>query len=159
MAGGDGSVAITSTLDSNRDKLIGLDDLLVDAQEYVTSKLQRANPGVVIADFNGDGMNDVAMLTKGPKNKGVTLQLNLCTNSECHPERSENLGVFYGIHFISPVRPGSVVRSLASSRCPSGNCSIKIPNFGVKMSYFGKASITYYWDKRSNTFIDIPTSD
>ena len=159
MAGGENNSAITRALDSNRSNLIKLVDLTDDAREYFTTKFDGANPAAVIADFNGDGINDVAMLTEDPMSKAVSLQLRLCTENECRIERIENLGVFFGIHFITPVKPGSVLKSLTSTKCPSGNCTIKMNNAGVKMHYYGKASITYYWDTRLNAFSDVPTSD
>jgi len=130
-------------------KIVVLEDLDQDAKAFLINAEESHNPGVVRADLNGDGVEDIALLyNDGLK---LMLQIYLCAKS-CRVIETINVGSFYGIQYIVPVDKGKIIESVDRSR-------IKLDNTAISFVNYGKASAVYYWTKKLNGFASIATGD
>ena len=150
--------SITTILNHYKNEIVTIKDLDAEVKEAFLNVEQRRNPGIVIADFDGDGKEDVALLTKEQKSNALTLRFFLC-KKRCKGVKSIDLGVFYGIQLITPIKKGEVVEPTKSLPAPPGIKPVRLSNTAVHFGVYGKTSIAYFWEKEKQDFVSIATSD
>jgi hypothetical protein len=128
-------------------------------------------PGIVKADFNGDGFMDYAVLLK------IGDAQNTVYNYEGKKYPWKKLrvwlvvfmgygkGDFYSIILeqiedhsypaivVIKLQPPGIIRNIDSDR------SIELKHQSILEYFCGKSSSVYYWDKNENNFIEVYTSE
>ncbi|HPD58131.1 MAG TPA: hypothetical protein PKW17_12875 [Smithellaceae bacterium] len=56
---------MAETITHYKDQIVTVKDMDEDARQLFTENYKGQDPGIIKADFNGDGKEDVAILTKG----------------------------------------------------------------------------------------------
>lgn len=141
--------SIENILNSYKKKLVVVEDLDQDAREFFINSEKGTNPGIVRADFNGDGIEDVAVLSK--EGLKLFLRIFLC-DKKCNEVKYVEAGPFDGIQYITPVKKGEIKHSVDGT-------SVKLKNTAIRLVDYGKASAIYYWVKQTNDFTSIATGD
>jgi len=144
--------SITSIIKHYKTQIITTGDLDEDAREYFVSGGKKGNPGIVKLDFNGDGIQDLAILTK------YSLKIFTCTK-QCTELKNISYGGFYGIQSIILVKKGQVIEEAGSIADERGPIKIKLVNDAIMLCIYGKASVVFYWDPRKKRVESITTSD
>ncbi|HSB34829.1 MAG TPA: hypothetical protein VLG39_10270, partial [Nitrospirota bacterium] len=81
--------SVLETINHYKDQIVTVKDLSEDARQFFTESYNGKDPGIIRADFNGDGKEDVAILTKS------ALLFFIC-KERCREIRSQNYGGFAG---------------------------------------------------------------
>jgi hypothetical protein len=123
-----------------------------DARQFFTESYPGKDPAVISADFNGDGKEDVAILTKS------VLLFFICKD-RCKEIKSQDYGGFAGFQYIIPIKKGELVEEFGGFDNEPPTPSVRLKNTAVHLIFFGKASIAYYWDSKIKNFSDITTGD
>lgn len=125
----------------------------------------QADPGVVMADFDGDGAIDFAVLFESASPEGVVewagrkwprvqVVLNAYLGNRDKTLRTVTLMRLEDYHpismFIGLQVPGRVAEFDTTH-------DVSLARPGILLTYCGKASIVYYWD--GTKFVSIPISD
>jgi len=142
--------SIETILNNYKKQIVNLDDLDQDAREYFINHERSKRPGVVVADFNGDGSEDVAILTKG------ALLIFMC-NKSCREVKTISYGGFTGIQYVIPASKGELIEETDAMPSKSAPVKVRLKNVGVHLDHYGKGIIVYYWDEQKNDFIGINT--
>lgn len=145
-----------AVIDAYSKNLVVTKDLDEEVQEYLKGKPELINPGVVRLDINGDGIEDVALLTKKKKSKELWLRIFLCTNI-CRESTLRQLGHFDGIQYIGLIQAGSIVSQAGS--LPGAKVSKRLKNPAVAITYSGKGRVVYYWEESEQKVKSIQASD
>src|SRR5688500_8839722 len=96
---------VSDVLQQHEGKIVVLRDLDSEVVEHLrTTGGNEATPGTVVADFNGDGIKDIALLTKEPDGTHLALRVFLC-KSECRQVSRVALGEFEGLQYLTPIQP------------------------------------------------------
>ncbi len=150
----DGAVyqSVTEVINHFKDQTVTVGDLDGDAREYFITSERGKTPGIVRADFNGDGKEDVALLTYS------ALLFFIC-NDICKQIESEKYGGFGGFQYIAPVRKGAFVGEAEGFEHQPASPPVRLKNTAVRLIFYGKASIIYHWDSTLNSFRDTITGD
>ena len=127
----------------------------------------KGHPGLVEADFNGDGRKDYVVMLRGgvekeleiqgKKYKSIDLMLVAFLKDESGSYKSSIIykydaglppfGVYIELH-----RPG-VIQEFGTDR------TAKIKNPAVLLIHCEKSSVVFYWDKQKKMFQEIWTGD
>ena len=144
--------SISETINHYKDQIVTVKDLDEDARQFFAESYKGKEPGIIRADFNGDGKEDVAILTKG------ALLFFIC-KKRCEEIKSQNYGSFAGFQYIIPIQKGELIEEFGGFDTQPPTPSVRLKNAAVHLIFFGKASIAYYWDSKINNFSDITTGD
>ncbi len=123
-------------------------DLEEDVRQFFVESYPGNDPGIIRADFNGDGKYDVAILTKS------ALLFFICKD-RCKEIKSQDYGSFAGFQYIIPIKKGELVEEFGGFDGPS-TPPVRLKNTAVHLIFFDKASIAY---SKTNNFSDITTGD
>lgn len=137
-------------LDHYKSQLVTLKDLDTETKENFISYEKLKQPGIVMADFNGDGLKDIAILTTGG------LFFFLC-DKQCREVKSMPYGGFTGIQYIVPIKKGEIVEQTDSVPSESKLARVQLKNTGVKLVHYGKGIIVYFWDEQKRDILNINT--
>lgn len=140
--------AIEDVLAGYRQTIVSINDLDVEVRQYLIANTKIKNPGFIKLDLNEDGTQDVVLLTKEKKTSKLRLNFFLCTQI-CEKHSSFDLGEFYGLQYISPIKP----RSLKSGD------ALSTTSLAVLVTYYGKGSVMYYWDKSTKRIKSMGIAD
>lgn len=144
--------SVSEVINHYKDQIVNIKDLDADARGYFITSKRGKSPGIVREDFNGDGKEDVALLTKS------ALLFFICTD-QCREIKSQNYGGFAGFQYIIPIKKGAKVEEFDGMENRPPTPPIRLKNAAVHLIFHGKASIAYYWDSVLNNFSDIITGD
>lgn len=138
-------------------KLLELDDLDQYTQPYYKANWEGNPPGNVIGDFNGDGVDDCAALFI-EQGDGYSVSLSITLNRENGMEEVflRDVGPYKGLVFISPVKNGM---ELSTSQALDYEEFVKLEHTGIRVTYFGKAEVVYFWSNEHQEVKSIQTSD
>jgi hypothetical protein len=95
--------SVSETINHYKDQIVTVKDLDKDARQFFTESYKGKDPGIIRADFNGDGKEDVAILTKG------ALLFFIC-KERCKEIKSQDYGGFAGFQYIIPIKKGRTSR-------------------------------------------------
>ena len=139
-------------------KLITINDFDDLDKDFLLNTRINNNPGYVEADFDGNDLNDFAMILNKNSRKGAIFSVALQT-------RKNEYKTYEILRYKSTVDPICVfllkpkTLILPTDAFNAGNRSITLQYPGIELVYIGKASIAYYWDKKTRTFRSITTGD
>ena len=143
--------SVSEIIGHYKTQIVNLDNLDAEDRDYFKKSEPGRSPGIVKADFNGDGKIDLALLTRSE------LLFFLCADS-CKLIKSIDYGGFFGIQYIVPITKGQVVEAFDGADIPPVP-SVKLKNTAVHLIFSGKASMAYYWDSAIYDFSKIVTND
>jgi hypothetical protein len=144
--------SVSAVIKHYEDQLVKIDNLDADAREYFVTSEKRKSPAIVRADFNGDGKEDITILTQGE------LIFFIC-NKRCKVVKSVNYGGFAGFQYIIPIKKGQLVEEFGGFDNQPPTPSKFLKNPAVHLISYGKGSIAYYWDSSIKNFKDVTTGD
>jgi hypothetical protein len=139
-------------------KIVSLRDLDKEVVEHLGNAGGNESPGAVVADFNGDGITDIAVLTKEPDGTRLALRVFLC-RPECKQVTRVALGEFNGLQYLTPLPAGTAVKTAESLAKSARNESQTLRHAGIKYWVFGKAHVVYFWNRRAGTLVSVTTGD
>lgn len=127
------------------------------------------NPGLVEADFNGDGFKDFAVLLIGKTKQIVEWQgknlklmevklVAFLKNDQGRFQSFliERMDEYYPLSLkIELQTPGEIQEFLPSSEARS----VKLKHPSILRHFCGKSSGVFYWDEKKKNFQQIPTGD
>jgi len=140
--------AIEDVLAGHRQTTVSMNDLDVEVRQYLAANTKIKNPGVIKIDINEDGIQDVVLLAKEKKTSKLHLHVFLCAQT-CEKHSSFDLGEFYGLQYLSPIKP----RSLSTGD------KLNTTNLAVLVTYYGKGSVMYYWEKSAQRIKSMGIAD
>jgi hypothetical protein len=128
--------------------VVGTKDLDRDVQDYLREEHRDSDPGCIEEDFDGDGLQDYAVLIQRKERAKTVERLVALRGAEGDNFVPITLDTFrdrIGSFFILPVRARNSMKQTRNSR----------PRF--KLVLFESASRVYLW--KGNSFTTIQTSD
>ncbi len=140
--------AIEDVLAGYRQTTVSMNDLDVEVRQYLAANTKIKNPGVIKIDINEDGIQDVVLLAKERQTSKLHLNFFLCTQA-CEKHSSFDLGELYGLQYLSPIKP----------RSQNSGDKLNTTNLAVLVTYYGKGSVMYYWDKSTKRIKSMGIAD
>ncbi len=135
-------------------RIVALRDLDREVVEHLRMTGGGETPGSIVADFDGDGIDDVAVLTKEPDGTQLALRVFLCA-SDCRQVSRVDLGEFEGLQYLTLV-PASAKGKSGQSLAKS---SQKVSNARIKYWVFGRSNVVYSWDRKARRLRSVTTGD
>lgn len=129
-----------------------------EVAEYVATQQSTASTGVIHADLDGDGVNDIAILTKNIDDKALTLRFYLC-NGTCRAVERISLGEFNGLQFLAVVPPGQSIEEARSFNNERASQKLESSRAAIRYNVFGKTHVTYFWDSQTRSIHSVTTGD
>jgi hypothetical protein len=130
-----------------------------DARAFIAKHFPKDNPSIVNADFDGDGNLDYALLLKNDKSQTAKLVVLLCSvDRRCHTVYEVDLTTNSGIVYLRPIATGSVV-SQTDAIDSRDSPPLKLKSSGIQVSYFGKAVVVLYWNRKLRKMEEVQTED
>ena len=129
-----------------------------DTRAFILAHFPRRNPSVVHADFDRDGHLDYAVLLKDKKSETAKLVMLLCSgNTQCKSVHEVGLTSVSGAVYIRPVPIGSRVSQIDA--IDTTDQPLKLSSPGIELTYNGKATVVYYWNRKHKKVEAIQTAD
>lgn len=139
-------------------KLLTFNDLDSFSKNFLSDFKPDIQPGIVMADFDGNDLSDFALfLNKKSKDGSIfcfLLQTRKDTFKSYEIIKYERMMDYV---FLLDVKPNTLVKP--TTAFDTGQSEVKLEFSGVELTYVGKASVVYYWDKITKQFESIQTSD
>jgi|SRR3990172_817255 len=141
--------------------MVGLRELDSATSDFFLKNNLKNNPGTIEADFNGDDYLDYAVLVRRDNSNETKLAIVLCAgSSSCEITYQLDVSDQYDSVYLTAVKRGTILtqaeaidtKDLLSDR-------ITLEYDGVKLTYFGKAAVVLYWDKKTQKIRTIQTED
>lgn len=139
-------------------KIVVSSDLDKEVVEHLGTTEGNESPGRVVADFNGDGVKDVAVLTKKEDGTELSLRMFLC-RPECKQVSRVSLGEFEGLQYITLVPSGATARAADTFKKSAREKPMKLRHAGIKYWVFGRTNAVYFWDRKTGKLISVTTGD
>jgi hypothetical protein len=138
-------------------ELLKLDDLDQFERAYYKDTWEDNSPGSVIGDFNGDGIDDCAIIFMEEADEHhVLLSITLNGASGMQEVLFTSLGPHRGGVFISPVKAGE---ELSSTPAAPDYEFVKLEHAGIRATYLGKGEVVYFWSNEHQEVKTIATAD
>lgn len=114
--------SVAAVVDHYKDQIVDVKYLDEDAREYffINSDRQKT-PGIVKADLNGDGVEDIAILVRDGLRE--YLRIYVC-KSQCIQKVFIEVGYVDGSIFIVPIKKNTVIDEFDSKR------TVKLKKYG-----------------------------
>jgi hypothetical protein len=133
-----------------------------ETKAFILQHFPKSNPSVVHADFDGDGHSDYALLLKNNQSETTRLVVLLCSeNQHCTSVFNQEVATdsgYAGI-YVRPVRIGSRVSQSEAIETQHYPAPTKLRSVGIEVTYFEKAKVVYYWNKKRKKIEAIQTAD
>jgi len=131
-----------------------------DTTAFILKRFPKSNPSVVHADFDGDGNLDYALLLKNDKSQAAKLVVLLCSGtSHCRSVYELDVTADSGIVYLRPVATGSVVSQTEAIDSTTAPSPAKLHSTGIQVTYFEKAAVVLYWDRKLKKIREVQTAD
>jgi hypothetical protein len=142
------------------DHVLTLSERDSDARDFILKHFPRSNPSVVHADFDGDGHPDYAMLPRDNKS-GTTKFVVLLRSGITQYKSVYELDVtpVSGEVYIRPLPIGSRVSQTEEIDTKDYPSPVQLSSTGIELTYFEKATVVYYWNKKNKKIEAIQTED
>lgn len=150
LAGGNDSSAMRDLLERYQGTVVEIADLDVEVQKFLSV-------GTVVADFDGDGYGDVALLSKDSTTRILKLDIFLCKDT-CELSAQFDLGSFDGFQFIKVVKPGNLIQS-AGGFSENHADARRLKHHAVAAISYGKSEVVFYYNEEARRFDSITTAD
>jgi hypothetical protein len=131
-----------------------------DTTAFILKRFPKSNPSVVHADFDGDGNLDYALLLKNDKSQAAKLVVLLCSGtSHCRSVYELDVTADSGIVYLRPVATGSVMSQTEAIDSTTAPSPAKLHSTGIQVTYFEKAAVVLYWDRKLKNIREVQTAD
>jgi hypothetical protein len=131
-----------------------------DMRAFFVQHFPKANPSVVHADFDGDGLQDYALLLRNDKSPATKLVVLLCYQAEyCRSVYELDVTGYSDSVYLRPLARSTVVSQTEAIDTPNQSSSVKLKISGIQVTYFGKGELVLYWDKKLKKIKEVQTSD
>ena len=140
--------------------LLKLSERATDTRAYILGHFPKDNPSIVHADFDGDGHPDYALLLKHNRSQTAKLVVLLCPENNPYKRVYElDLTGDSEEVYLRPVPVGSHVSQTDAIDTKDRPSPIRLRSTGIEVTYFEKATIVYYWNKKHKKIEAVQTAD
>ena len=134
-------------------------DLDTMTSDYFQEKFSMLAPGLVKADFDGNGYQDLAVLLRADNVKTTKFVIFLSSASaQCAVAYELDVSLHYDSVYLTPVRAGSALSQTESIDIKTPMSPVKLAHTGIRLTYLGKAEVVLYWDDKLGKIITIQTA-
>jgi hypothetical protein len=131
-----------------------------ETRAFVLRRFPKDNPSIVNADINGDGSLDYALLLKDDKSNHTKLVVLLCSrDNPCKKVFELDVTGYSGTAYLRPVSSGSKVPRTdgIDENAHSGPATVSAT--GIRVTYFEKGEVVYYWNEKHGKLEAVQTKD
>jgi hypothetical protein len=112
-----------------------------DTRAFLVSHFPKDSPSVMRGDFDGDGVDDYALLLKNNKSGLTKVVVALCgPDKQCRSIYRLDVSSDAGVVYLRPSRIGST-------------------SVGVQVIYFEKGKVLLSWNKKLKRIEEVPAGD
>jgi hypothetical protein len=139
--------------------LLTLQDRDSETRAFLLKHFPKDSASVVRADFDGDGLEDYAVLIKADKSATTKLVVVLCSeNIHYRPVYSLDLTTDSESVYIRPLQVGSKVSGTPAIE-GDHNSLVRLKTAGIQLTYFEQAKVVLYWNKSHKKMETLQTAD
>jgi len=114
-----------------------------------------SSPGIVVAKFRADDAVNAALLRKVKDQ--VLFQIVACPDrANCSVAFEQDVSRYSRITYLEKVPKGTTLRTTESAEAQR---TTKLRDDGVRVNYFEKAAVVYFWDSGMKAWESIGVSD
>lgn len=131
------------------------------AERFFSRRWPDQHPYFLQADINGDGFLDEAVIAscQTVDRSGTYLMIGVTHDStDIVPSLIEDVSSYRDIIFLSKLPVGAVVEN-SEALADIRSDSVQLRNPGVRVTYYEKASIAYYWSTANTALVSVQTAD
>jgi hypothetical protein len=140
--------------------MLTIDDLDSQTKMFFLKHFPKGNPGIVRADFNGDGHEDFALVLIDNKSKAAKLQILLCSGEgACKSAYELDVTPYSDLVYLRPIAVGSTVSQTEATDANDHTSPVKIKRTGIAITYFGKGKVVLYWNSKHKKMEEVQTED
>ncbi len=140
--------------------MLTIDDLDSQTKTFFLKHFPKGNPGIVRADFNGDGHEDFALVLIDNKSKAAKLQILLCSGEgACKSTYELDVTPYSDLVYLRPIAVGSTVSQTEAIDANDHASPVKIKRTGIAITYFGKGKVVLYWNSKHKKIEEVQTED
>lgn len=140
--------------------ILTLSELDPATKTFFLKHFPKGNPGIVRADFDGDGHEDFALLLRDNKSKATKLEILLCLEEgPCKSVYKLDVAPYSDIVYLRPVPMGSIVSQSEALDKNDHPSPVKLKVTGIELSYFGKGAIVLHWNGKHKKIEETQTED
>ena len=131
-----------------------------ETRAFIVRHFPKNNPSIVHADFDGDGQQDYAILLKSNKSGTTKLVFLLCSaGNHCKSLLTVDVTSDFPDIWIRPVPIGSRISQTDAIDTPTPAPPVILRSTGIEVTYFGKAKVVYYWNRKHKRIETVQTED
>ena len=131
-----------------------------ETRAFIRLHFPKTNSSVVHADFDGDGHLDYALLLRDNRSGATKLVVLLCSTSPpCRNVYDLDLASDGPIAYVRPVPAGSRVSETGAIDTGDSAPSVKVGSTAIRLTYFEKAAVVLYWNKKHKKIEEVQTED
>ena len=131
-----------------------------DTKAFFVQHFPKANPSVVHADFDGDGHLDYALLLRSDKSPATKLVVLLCSEDvHCRSVYESDVTGSSDAVYLRPVARGTEVSQTEAIDTTNNSLPVKLKTSGIEVTYFEKAKVVLYWNRKLKKIEEVQTSD
>ncbi len=131
-----------------------------DTRTFLSQHYRESNSSVVRADFNGDGILDYALMLKYGKSPTAKFVVLFCSgDSTCRKVYELDVTGYSDSVYLKPVPVGSRASQTDAIDTKDSPAPVKLRSTGIEVTYFGKAKVVYYWNKKHRKIEAVQTED
>jgi hypothetical protein len=140
--------------------MLTLGELDSQTRTFFLKHFPKGNPGIVRADFDGDGHEDFALLLRDNKLKTTKLEILLCSEEgSCKNVYNLDVTTDFDSVYLRPVPMGSTVSQAEALDTNDHSSPVKLKVSGIQLSYFGQAKVVLYWNRKHKKIEEVQTED
>lgn len=128
----------------------------MDTRAFLLKRSKVSDPSVIHADLDGDGKPDYAMLLKSDTSAKAKFVVLLCDVSRpCRRVYEMDVTGDSQGTYLSRLPIGSIVAPAEDDE----SAPLKLRTNGIQLSYFEKAELAFYWDRKLKKIVELGTGD
>jgi hypothetical protein len=140
--------------------VLTLSELDLETRTFFLKHFPKGKPGIVRADFDGDGHEDFALLLRDNKSKAMKLQILLCSGEgQCKSAYDLDVAPYYDIVYLQPIAVGSTVSQTEAIDANGQSSPVKLKRVGIEITFFGKSKAVLYWNTKHKKIEEVQTAD
>ena len=141
-------------------ELMSEDNLDSAMEKYFTTNFPSIKPTVIYDDFDDNGLKDYAVLAqiiKKQEKKNIFAILSQVNKNDYKPTFIVNIGTNMDLNYIISIKAGNIINQAECIGKPMP--SVKLKYSAIKLVYFEKSAVVYYWNDRECGFDSLWVSD
>jgi hypothetical protein len=129
-----------------------------ETQAFIHQHLPKQNPSIVHTDLDSDRHLDYALLLKQDKSQTAKLVVLLCP-ADCEKTYELDITGYAALTYLRPVPIGSRVSQTDAIDTKNYPSPATPRPHGIEVTYFEKAKMVYYWNKKQKRIEAVQTGD